>query len=90
MTTEDDESRGELFRGMKERRKQEKAANVKQARQALVEREIFITEHNNGTHWKVKGADGYIDFWPSTGRWIVPGGKKGFGVNALIKHIKGA
>ena len=39
-------------------------------------------------HMIVEGNVGYIDFWPTTGRWIERGTKiEGFGARTLVKHI---
>lgn len=53
----------------------------------LKERGIRFTTFNGGAHLIVMGSAGFIDFWPTTGKWHDRAGQKGFGVESLIAHI---
>lgn len=59
---------------------------------------IVFTSKNSGAHLIVEGNDGFIDYWPGTGRWKTRGnpgtwhfeGKnsvQGFGAHNLVAHI---
>lgn len=51
---------------------------------------VVYKTKNNGTHLIVEGRRGYIDYWPSTGKWQDRNGTGGFGVMVLVEHIQGA
>jgi hypothetical protein len=53
----------------------------------LREAGIVFTTHNNGAHLIVEGRDGFIDYWPGTGKWVSRNGTRGFGLNNLLTHI---
>ena len=55
----------------------------------LLNRKIPFTSHNGGAHLIVEGPEGYIDFWPGTGRWNNRKGRADFGIQTLLKYIKG-
>lgn len=49
---------------------------------------IPYTVKNAGQHFIVEGKEGYIDFWPGSGKWISrKDGKRGFGLRELIPYI---
>lgn len=82
---------GDDFRTFKEFKRERKEDAYRRARpeERLREAGISYTEHNNGTHLVVPTDGTLVDFWPTTGRWIVRGGTCGFGVKALIAFVKG-
>jgi len=80
---------GDDFKAMKEHSKKKRAGNREQSAQHLRDRGILFSANNNGAHLIVEGKDGYIDFWPGTGRWKTRKGKTGFGVRNLAKLING-
>jgi hypothetical protein len=80
---------GDDFRAMKIHSQQKRAGNRDSSAQLLKEKDIHFTSNNGGAHLIVEGNDGFIDFWPGTGRWNDRKGTKGFGVMNLIRHIKG-
>lgn len=55
----------------------------------LLNQKIPFTSHNNGAHLIVEGPEGYIDFWPGTGRWNNRKGIAEFGLQTLLKYLKG-
>lgn len=65
--------------------KEKREANKRKSREVLKKEGIDFTEHNNGVHLIVEG---HIDFWPSTGKFTVRGGKTGRGVFNLVKLCK--
>ena len=63
-------------------------ANSK-ANSLLESNNIKFDSKNDGVHLIVYGYDEVIDFYPSTGRWIVRGKQiKSRGVGKLIKRIE--
>lgn len=79
----------DTFKALQERGKARRAKNRDQSPDLLRQHGIAFTDHNLGAHLIVEGPQGYIDFWPGTGRWNDrTTRKKGFGVGNLIAHIK--
>ena len=77
---------GEAFRALKEDRKKKKEANKQSSTELLTNAGISFESKNGGTHLIVNG--GSIDFWPSTGLWIVrANGNRKRGVRKLIKYV---
>ena len=49
---------------------------------------IAVDVKNNGNHLIVEGPHGFIDVWPTTGKWICRGDQKqGFGLRELLLYI---
>ena len=71
----------------KEERRTKRANNKIVSTQMLENSGIKYESKNNGVHLIVESANGKIDFWPSTGKWICRTGDKGRGVTNLIKKI---
>ena len=78
---------GDDFRAMKIHSQEKRAGNRNSSAQVLKDNGIHFTSNNSGAHLIVEGADGFIDFWPGTGRWNDRRGTKGFGVMNLVRHI---
>jgi hypothetical protein len=79
---------GEMFNALKKERQKKRAENRVASTATLVSRGIRFESHNDGIHLMVNGPDGYVDFWPSTGKWVCRAtGRKGRGVKNLIAHI---
>ena len=78
---------GEDYKALKERSKKKKLSNVEFSTMALIERGYYVDIKNNGVHLIVTWNDKTVDFWPSTGKWIVRGGKTSRGVNRLMKEL---
>jgi hypothetical protein len=54
----------------------------------LTKYEIPFEIKNDGTHLIVEGNINFIDYWPSTGKWIDRNQtRSGFGVRTLIHYI---
>ena len=89
---------GEFWRAvgpdMKARSKAKRLANVVYAHERLTEEKIEFEVKNCGQHLIVKATNARIvDYWPSTGKWIVRTGQKGRGIHGVLKlcgvHLKG-
>lgn len=78
---------GDIYSDMKERSQAKRANNRKQSADYLTKHDIVFTTNNNGAHLIVEGKEGYIDFWPGTGRWTIRDGESGFGVKNLVSEI---
>ena len=62
--------------------------SISLAKECLRSNEIPFIEYNNGVHLAVEGPGHYIDFWPTTGTWIIRGRKtKQFGLYKLKEYI---
>ncbi len=79
----------EGFRILKENAKQKRHQNTKASTAILHDRGIKFISQNNGSHLIVhsKNEKKVIDFWPSTGRYIVRNGRSGRGVFNLINEV---
>lgn len=77
------------FRAMDELSKARRASNRDGSPKILEREGISFSSRNYGAHLIVYGKVRTADFWPGTGRWIIRGGKKGFGVFNLVKLLKG-
>lgn len=78
---------GDDYRAMNADEQAKRASNREQSAQYLTKHDILFESKNNGAHLIVEGNDGYIDFWPGTGKWKTRKGKSGFGVRNLVKYI---
>lgn len=82
---------GELFGLMREAGKDKREKNMTSSTQLLINRGVNFESNNYGNHLVVKESGMIIDFWPSTGKWIVRGsGKYKRGVFGLLKLINSA
>jgi hypothetical protein len=65
--------------------------SVQESTQLLIDLGIDFTVHNNGLHLIIRCDRGIIDFWPSTGRWVLRGdggcNPKGRSVQTLLGYI---
>ena len=62
--------------------------NTQQYQDALINHLIGFTVKNEGMHLIVEGPKGYVDVWPTTGKWICRGDQKqGFGLRELLLYI---
>lgn len=78
---------GDDFRAWDKQKKEKKASNLVYSTNLLIENGIEFESKNGGVHLIVKGKDGLIDFWPSTGNYVVRkgNGKFGRGVRNVIR-----
>lgn len=75
---------------MAESRKTEKAEHLKENIQALEDKRVSYTLHNEGLHAVITAPNGRkYDLWPSTGRWHdrTTGKRSGGGTTRLFKHM---
>lgn len=83
----------EIYEHFKAQRKGRQSAATQRRSNApavLAQAGVGFSSHNGGAHLIVTGTQGFIDFWPGTEKWQDrETGQKGFGLNALLKHING-
>ena len=81
---------GDFWRDVKAAQKEKRAQNLAQSTELLKEHGVSFESKNFGVHLVVNGGThGPIDFWPSTGLWIVrSSGKRTRGVKRLLKFIE--
>ena len=78
---------GEVFNAYRQDRKAKKEQNLTNSVAILDEKQIEYTMPSY-THYVVKFGDSFVDYWPSTGKFICRKSKKvGRGIRNLIKHI---
>lgn len=57
---------------------------------ALFSKNDIIYQEKSSTHWVVEGNNGYIDYWPTTGKWTERNQTvAGFGARLLVQYIVG-
>jgi len=79
---------GDFFRAWTRCKRSKKALNMQWSTECLERLGVDFNIHNNGVHLVVYSRkDEVIDFWPSTGKWIVRGGSKGRGIKNLLHHM---
>ncbi len=77
----------EGFREMTKARKLNRANNTVASTNLLLDSGIVFVSKNNGAHLIISAKNEIIDFWPSTGLWIVRSIKrKHRGVFNLIRN----
>lgn len=63
-----------------------------QAQQHLYNEQILFEVKNNGIQLVVEGPECYIDYYPSTGKWVARSMTstkvEGFGLNSLMNYCK--
>lgn len=79
---------GDTYREMNKVGQEKRAKNLTFSTEILDNYNIEYESKNNGIHLIVKGLDGFIDFWPSTGKFTLREGKSGRGVFNLIRHCR--
>lgn len=79
---------GDTFKILKERSKVKKLSNIESSTLMLLDKGYDVDIKNNGVHLIVDWNDKTVDFWPSTGKWIVRGGKTSRGVKGLIRELE--
>jgi len=79
---------GETFKILKEIGRAKKAYNLTESTALLDQLGIEYTSKNDGIHLIITSKDGFIDFWPSTGKYYDRMNEKhGRGVFRLLKLI---
>jgi len=79
---------GDVFKAIKEKKKGKKLSNIEHSTMLLIDKGFDVDIRNNGVHLIVDWNDKTVDFWPSTGKWMVRGGKTSRGVKGLIKELE--
>jgi len=79
---------GDVFKIIKEKKKEKKLSNIEHSTMMLIDKGYDVDIRNNGVHLIVDWNDKTVDFWPSTGKWMVRGGKTSRGVKGLIKELE--
>ena len=75
----------ETYAFLKEASKRRRAGNRHRAPGILRKHGISFDSWNNGAHLRIYVNDKAIaDFWPGTGKWIVPSKGRGRGIFNLI------
>ena len=79
----------EVFNDWRQFKKENRASNTQSSTDFLLKNGISFQSKNGGAHLVVFAGNNDIDFWPSTGLWIVRGEKKRQGgVRNLIAYVK--
>jgi hypothetical protein len=80
---------GDMFNAMREAKKAKRVANTVSSTDLLRNNGVHFTSHNAGVHLRIKVGQTYLDFWPSTGLWMVAGTKvKRRGILPLLVYIE--
>lgn len=78
---------GDIFGIIKEQNKVKKQSNLDYSTALLLETDFSVQIKNAGVHLIVGNNGVVVDFWPSTGKWIVRGGITSRGVGGLIRFL---
>ena len=77
----------EEYEAMREYSRKKKLANKEFSTLLLDKLGIDYTSHNNGIHLKVMNNTETIDFYPSTGTFLISGKQKQRGVVKMLKYM---
>jgi hypothetical protein len=80
---------GDMYRAMNEHRKERRVRNTTRSTQLLKDKGVEFEAKNGGCHLRISHGDETVDFWPSTGLFMVKNVEKGRGVHNLLKYING-
>ena len=79
---------GEVFKDYKEIGKSKKRNNLYRSTLILDNSNVIYKSKNGGAHLIIPFEDTFIDFWPSTGKYINrSGGRPGRGIFNLLKVL---
>ena len=79
---------GEIFGAMREAGRERRRSNLERSTALLQERGVRFESNNGGIHLIVRGGGLVVDYWPSTGLFIVRGsGRKGRGGFNLLEKV---
>lgn len=80
---------GEYFNDLKEIKKAKKESNLESSTRILEQKGIDFDSCNGGVHLIVRRDGKTVDFWPSTGKWIVrKESRKGRGIFKLLRYLQ--
>lgn len=82
---------GDAFREMRirlqEKRLKNKLYSTCKLHDFCYQNNLVVESKNDGVHLIIK-TDPAIDFWPSTGLWIVRNGQRKRGIKSLLKYLE--
>lgn len=84
----------EMWRDYKQSRQEKKHSNKDNSTATLDRNNIKYASHNNGVHLVIEAGQRTIDYWPSTGKFLVrpmPPSKRpipGRGIRQLLACVK--
>lgn len=67
---------GDMFNAWRKVKKEKKQSNLEQSTSILEQSKFDFESRNGGVHLIVYAVNEIIDYWPSTGKWIVRSNKK--------------
>jgi len=80
---------GDVFNDLRKIKQEKRASNTESSTALLAAAGIRFLSLNGGVHLRVKAGVRDVDFWPSTGLWMVAGEqRKNRGVRNLINYVK--
>lgn len=62
---------------------------MKEAALALLKEKSIAFKTKSEHHYVVEGNEGFLGFWPTTGKWRTRGDStvEGFGARTLVAHV---
>lgn len=79
---------GDTYRQWSKIKQDKRRENIVKSIQILIDNKVHFISRNNGVHLIVYHNQIHVDFWPSTGLWIVKDSQhRGRGVRNLLKYI---
>ena len=80
---------GDTFNAWNVEKKAKRKSNTENSTARLVDARVPFTAHNGGAHLVIVCGGRTIDFWPSTGLWMVRGLlRKSRGVQDLLEYLR--
>jgi hypothetical protein len=82
---------GEIFNGLRELKKEKRANNTECSTDILQRCGVAFSSPNGGAHLVVQAGPHVVDFWPSTGLWIVRNPSRSIrrrGVRKLVEFVE--
>ncbi len=76
----------EIYAAMREQSREKKLSNCEFSTKLLDKLGVDYESKNNGIHLKVFNDNEVIDFYPSTGTWMI-NGKKSRGVMGMLRYM---
>ena len=79
----------DVFNDLRKMKQEKRASNTESATAMLVAAGIQFKSFNGCVHLQIIAGNKSVNFWPSTGLWMVAGEqRKSRGVRNLIKYVK--
>ena len=82
---------GEIFNDWHKVKQEKRASNTEQSTAILSRAGVVFSSPNGGAHLIVLAGPHVVDFWPSTGLWIIRKAKTNArrrGVRKLVKFVE--